>query len=388
MMRAMLGWGPLAGAGVAAPRVRRAARCALAVAACLVLSACGVRVTDISSPASATPLEIRLALAPDPVWQWLHDSGAIARWERDHNLRLKASHPFDQFASFAGGHVDAAIVHAADVPLITPQSEQTPVIIGSIAPDRSYLAVDRTQDATSLMDLVEGRMAVASSFDSTLVWAVIADHMDHLDVSADSADFDVVIVERASLAEVVSAGDAEVCVCSPELSAGLLLDRQIRPLYGTESGHAALGTPPKPAAVAYAHYVLGDHAAGGARDLPLGDVLVASEDAYATQRGAIDALLELWQAGLDDWAANKRERIAQYPHLFSISGAEQIEWLQAYVEQYDWYARSVYISAAQSEVYADSLRRLRGLGLMPADAAAPTVYIARPLPDASEGASP
>ncbi|MYH51784.1 MAG: hypothetical protein F4139_02415 [Gemmatimonadetes bacterium] len=62
------------------------------------------------------PVRIRLALAPDPIWEWLKDSGTVMQWEAANNIRIEASSPFDQFAAFAGGHADMVVINALTCP--------------------------------------------------------------------------------------------------------------------------------------------------------------------------------------------------------------------------------------------------------------------------------
>ena len=169
-----------------------------------------------------------MALAPDPVWQWLEDSGTRAAWEQTHNVRIEASNAFDQFAAFAGGHADVVLINALDVPKFVEEPGREPVIIGKYTTDRSILAVRRNSLAESLEDLVERRIAVESSLASTLLWGLTAELRYGLDFSqGGGADFDLVTVEPASVADLVMRGDVDACICTPDYSVPFLAERAV-----------------------------------------------------------------------------------------------------------------------------------------------------------------
>lgn len=363
---------------------RRARRVALtaALVAALVAAGCagggGEGVSNIATattvagvgsapePAAAEPTVIRLALAPDPVWQWLEDSGTRAAWEQAHNVRIEASNAFDQFAAFAGGHADVVVINVLDVPRFVEQPERAPVIIGKYTTDRSILAVRRTSRAENLEDLVERRIAVESSLASTLLWGLIAEARYGLDFSQGSPDFDLVTVEPASVADLVMRGDVDACICTPDYSVPFLANGRLRALYDGRSA-AEL------------------HTTGGVAGEDLGVELVVIADAFVTEktwydanRDAVDALLGLWEEGVVAWKQDRAQIVADYPHHFSVESDDEIAWLADYVEAHDWIVSSVYITDQESETHKFAFYRLRDLGLVPEDAVAPEIYIVDP----------
>lgn len=309
--------------------------------------------------ASAEPTVIRLALAPDPIWQWLEDSGTRAAWEQTHNVRIEASNAFDQFAAFAGGHADVVVINVLDVPKFVEQPERDPVIVGKYTTDRSILAVRRTSRAENLEDLVERRIAVESSLASTLLWGLIAETRYGLDFSADSPDFDLVTVEPASVADLVMRGDVDACICTPDFSVPFLAEGRMRALYDGRS-----------AAEIYLAGLLGGRELG-----TIADAFVADKAWYDANRPAVDALLGLWEEGLTAWKQNRAQFVADYPHHFSVESDAEIAWLADYVEAHDWIVSSVYITYQEAETHKFAFYRLRDLGLVPADAIAPEINI-------------
>ena len=330
------------------------------LAALLLVASCGSSGTVGQSAAGtsgqmAPPARIRLALAPDPVWQWLEDSGTVARFEASHNIRIEASYPFDPFTVFAGGHADMVVVNALELPQFAEQSGREPVIVGQLASDRSILAVRRTSRAETLDDLIEATITVDNSLGRSLLWGLIADSKHDLDFRAGSPDFDVRVVEQGSVADLVIRGDADACICLPEIGASHIASGMLRPLYEGRS-----------AAEIYAKDVISQVLLR-----PIADAFVADRQWLSRNRRAAEALLELWQMGLDNWASSKEQIIADYPHLFSVQTAEEVEWMTAHASKRDWLPRSAYVTPDDLSIQNDMFAKMRRAGLVPDDTVAP-----------------
>lgn len=307
------------------------------------------------SPPLSDPVRIRLALAPDPVWEWLKDSGTVAEWEMSRNIRIEASSPFDQFSAFAGGHADVVVINALEVPQFVEQSDREPVVVGRFTTDRSFLAVRRTSRAETLADLIETRITVDSALGSALLWGVIADAMHGLEFRVGSPDFDLVVVESASVADLVMRGDVDACICLPDFSVAGLAEGRLRPLYGG-----------RPAAEIYADDVVGESGS-----LPVAEAFVVDRQWLDGHRDAVEALLGLWNVGLQHWAAEKEQLIAGYPHLLSVQTDEEIAWMTDYVTAHDWVLPSIYLTPQDSEIQTGIFARMQSLGLVPDDALEP-----------------
>ncbi len=307
------------------------------------------------SPPKSDPVRIRLALPPDPVWEWLKDSGTVAQWESSHNIRVEASSPFDQFSAFAGGHADVVVINALEVSQFVEQSDRDPVVVGRFTTDRSFLAVRRTSNAETLDDLIETRISVDSDLGSALLWGVIADALHDLEFRVGSPDFDLVVVESASVSDLVMRGDVDACICLPDFSVSGLADGRLRPLYGGKS-----------AAEIYADEVMGEPGA-----VPVAEVLIVDRQWLVQNRDAVEALLGLWNVGLQNWASQKEQLIANYPHLLSVQTDEEIAWMADYATAHDWVLDSVYLTEADSQTQTGIFARMQDLGLVPDDALEP-----------------
>ena len=181
-------------------------------------------------------MRIRLALAPGPRLGMAEGLGHRRRvGGPPATSGIDASSPFDQFSAFAGGHADVVVINALEVPQFVEQSDRDPVVVGRFTTDRSFLAVKRTSNAETLEDLIEARITVDSALGSALLWGVIADALHDLDFRVDSPDFDLVVVESASVSDLVMRGDVDACICLPDFSVSDLADGRLRPLYGGKS---------------------------------------------------------------------------------------------------------------------------------------------------------
>ncbi len=338
------------------------ARIAVLAAALMLAASCGSGATGtVGQPIAgdgseaSEPVLVRLALPPDPVWQWLEDSGTVAQFESDRNIRVEASNPFDPFSAFAGGHADVVVVDALEVPQFAEQTGREPVIIGQAAFDRSILAVKRTSRAETLDDLVEATIAVDNSIGRLLLWGLIADANHDMIFRFGSPDFTLLQVESGSVADLVLKGDADACVCLPEFGVTHFANGTMRPLYGGRN-----------ASEIYAKDII-------AQPLlrPMADAFVADREWLDRNRGATKALLDLWQVGLDAWADDKYQIIADYPHLFSVQGQAEVEWMASHANHRDWLSRSVYLTKDNLKLQDDMFARMHRLELISDDTVAP-----------------
>ncbi|WP_419910571.1 hypothetical protein [Candidatus Poriferisodalis sp.] len=352
---------------------RRAAAALLAVAAVAGV-ACGRNAVEpTSTQAVAGAAEgahtehghehertVRFALPAEPLWQWMNDSGAVADWEDRHNLRLETVHPYEPFTALISGHADVVVVDALDVPALSLGLSYNPVVIGMYSHDRSIAATKRTSQAADMAGVVEGRVVLESEMGSMLMWSLIVDEAHALDLSGDSRDFDLVVASFG-LAALVENGNADVCICLPEMSVPEMSSGMLRPLYDGRS-----------AAQVYADL-------HGPRHVPPGKVFLTTQDWFDAHLHEVLDFLDIWERAVQHWHSHSAELIAQYPHLLSVRTDAEIAWLTDYVRRNDWIAPSVYLSEADEAAYLEAVAGLQARGLLPADAAMPVMVTAQDL---------
>lgn len=349
-------------------RPRRFPPVAAALAALgVIAAACGgsaatgpTAAAPADGPAAAAGAVLRLAIPPDPLWDWLNDSGALTEWEQANGVRIDADQPFDQFGAFAGDHADIVVINAMDVPNIEQQSRREAVIVGKYTFDRSFIGVRRYSSAETLADLGGMRIAVYSEVESTLLWGVIADGLHDLQLRLGDGDFDLVLAEPARLADLVMRGDVDACICLPDLSVSYLADRELKALYEG-----------RPAARVYAEEMAADPAAGRT----IGDAFVADKAWYEQNAEVVESFLSLWSGALVEWQQDRSARVYNYQHHFSVQGDEEVGWLASYIADNDWIVPSPYVSADEANSLADTFSRMKGADLIDQDTAEPEVIV-------------
>ncbi len=345
----------------AATAAALASLCALAAAAC----GSSAETTPAAAPSGqqAGPDDgalIRLAIPPDPLWDWLNDSGALAEWQQSNSVRIDASQSFDQFGAFAGGHADMVLINAMNVPNIERQSQREAVILGKYTFDRSFIGVRRFSPAETLGDLGGMQIAVYSPVESTLVWGVIADALHDLRLDINGGDFDLVVAEPTRLADLVMRGDVDACVCLPDPTVSYFSGREMKALYEGRS-----------AAQIYAEEIAADPAQG----LPMADVFVADKQWYDQHTAVAESFLALWDTALSEWQQNKAGLVDDYRHHFSVQSADDVAWLTDYITHNDWIAPSAYVSQGEAKTQADIFSRMKGAGLIAEDTAEPEIIL-------------
>ena len=325
---------------------------------------------------------IRFAIPPDPLWDWLNNSGSLAEWEQTHGVRVDASHPFDQFGAFVGGHADIVLINAMNVPTIVEQSQREAVILGKYTYDRSFIGVGRYSLAQTLADLGGMRIAVYSTVDSTLLWGVIADALHELEFRTEEGDFELVVADAASTANLVTRGDVDACICLPDFSVGYLSDGDLKPLYGGRSAAQVFSDEVAEDLATRSAFSVIDGAVSGfdveaaaepIDALPLADTFVADKEWYEQNPNTAAAFLSLWEEGLHEWQVDKPALVNDYQHHFSIQGSEEIDWLLKYLADHDWIASSVFVTTGEATTQSDTFAHMKRAGLIAEDLLEPEI---------------
>lgn len=289
----------------------------VAIAMLALLTGCSAGLGGPASSRSARDGVIRFTFAPDPIWDYMNETGIVDQWQRDTGYTIETSATWDEFGLFAGGHADIISSASFEVPGLEEQTQRETVIIGKYNAERSRILVRRDDPAQSLADLKGRRLGVFTTVSGTLVWSALAAQMHGVDVV--DGDFDVVVADIQNLSNLLARGEIDACICYPDLSARELRDGSVRPLYGGKSS-----------ADLFAELVAPGH------DGPMGNVFVARKDWVEGHPGEVSAFLDLWDRGLAEWQVHRDAMIERYPQHFAVATPEDIEFMKAYVSQYDW----------------------------------------------------
>lgn len=299
----------------------RLLRSVFALTAAAVLAATTGCTAGLGAPASSRAARdgvIRFTFAPDPIWDYMNDSGILDQFEQK-GITIETSATWDEFGLFAGGHADIISSASFEVPGLEEQTQRETVVIGRYNSERSRILVRADDPAHSLADLRGKRLGVFTTVSGTLVWSALVKQMHDLDLQSGGGDFDLVVADIQNLSNLLARGEIDACICYPDLSARELREGSVRALYDGKSSaelFAELNAP--------------------GHDGPMGNVFVARRDWVEDHPAEIAAFLGLWNRGLQEWRAHRDEIIERYPQHFAVESAADIAFMKDYVTQHDW----------------------------------------------------
>lgn len=334
---------------------RTCLRTVVAVVAAAVLTlttACSAGLGGPASSRTARDGVIRFTFAPDPIWDYMNDTGVVEEWQRDSGYTIESSATWDEFGLFAGGHADIISTASFEVPYLEEQTRRETVIIGRYNAERSRILVRTDDPAQSLEDLQGKRLGVFTTVSGTLVWSALVEHMHGLKLV--DGDFDVVVADIQNLSNLLARGEIDACICYPDLSARELREGSVRALYDGKSSadlFAQLDAP--------------------GHDGPMGNVFVARKDWVDEHPGEVSAFLDLWDRGLTEWQQHRDDMIERYPQHFAVSTPEDVAFMKDYVAQHDWVTDEVRFDQQWAEDESSIFDLMRQTGVIAADVTDP-----------------
>ncbi|MPZ53895.1 MAG: ABC transporter substrate-binding protein [Acidimicrobiia bacterium] len=324
----------------------RAARIALLVGLMVALGACGDGdpgtesdgtaestsqvVTESTVEASGEPSVIRFSFAPDPVWDYLIDTGELARWEEENNIKMETSSTWDEFTYFAGGHGDIVSIGTQELPVLEKETSIETVSFGKYNFQRSPMMTRADTGYQTLTDIPPGStICVPSPVQSTTFWTVAMNELHGIDYRVGGGDYELIVNDHFVNPQNLLNGDCEATQVIPEAAAPYLRSGEIVVMYD--------GLMP---------FQMVSDFEGIESDDPhvMANLFTSTEEYFDSHPREIKAFLELWQRGVDLWAENKAEIIATYPQHFSVENEEDVEFIQSFMEgDSDWFVDSVYL---------------------------------------------
>jgi ABC-type nitrate/sulfonate/bicarbonate transport system substrate-binding protein len=303
---------------------------------------------------------IRFTFAPDPVWDFINDSGIKDEMEQESGICILAQVTWDEFGIYAGGFADIVSVGDFEVPTLDKQAGLTSVVFGKYNIDRSVLAVPAS-DTTSqtLEDLTGQSLAVWDSVSSTLIWGVIAQELHGLDFRTGGGDFELTQVDITNTGPATAAEETNAGLVLPDFAVNELINEELRVLYDGRTS-----------AELYGQEIAGNPGHEG----PMINVFLAEEEWYDEHPDEIDFFMRLWQRGIDEWQANKAEIIASYPQHFAVEGDEQVKFMQDWLTEHD----SVYLDQEWLDAELPLFDIMRENGFMESDEENPRFEILTP----------
>ena len=287
-----------------------------------------------ASEAGAAPQEasrpvIRYTSPPDPVFSYLKDTGVLAEWEEEHNLRIVRTESWDALDYFQGGHGDVASLATYELPVLEEESGIKVVAFGRYNHARTPLFRNASDRFETLADVPDGAtVCAASGLSNTIAWSIIADQLHGIDYRLGEGKFNMVLQNEYEMPGLVQSSDCTVAAAVPEAAAPQLRKGELELMYNGRS----------PWQIYQQDICKCEHKG------VMSSLFVAREDWFNAHPDQAEAFLELWEQGLQLWRENRDEIVALYPEtIFPVEAEEDTEYLVDYINENDWFAETVYM---------------------------------------------
>jgi len=293
---------------------------------------------------------IRFAFAPDPVWDYLKDTGTLAEWESENNVRVVDTASWDEFSYFAGGHGDIVSTASYELPLLERETDTKTVTFGKYNHVRNVPLVRPDSNFETFADVPDGaKVAASSAVGATVVWGMLIEKLHQRTLASGTGDFELVVADNALLAELVRTGEADVCICDPETAAGPLRTGQLEVLYDGRNAQDLY------------REITGEEHFG-----LMSNTFTSTEQWYEENPNQVVAFIELWQLGLDLWNENFEEIVGLYPQHFAVETEEDIAFVTNYLAEKDWFVDEVALTPEWIEGETQMYDLMKETGFMDA----------------------
>lgn len=339
---------------------------ALFLALGMVAAACGGGGTTTTSgseePASGPLGIVRFTFAPDPVWDYLQDSGIKEEMEKESGINVLAAPTWNEFGIYAGGHADVVSVGSFEVPLLVKESGRPAVVFGKYNMTRAVIAVPTDSPAQSICDIPPGSdIAIYDTVGPTLIWGVIFEKACGLSYKSTGGDFNLTLADITNTAQLALDHEVAAAQILPDFSIPQLMSGDIRIL---DNGKTAPDW--------IAEFV------GGAYEGPMTNIFLAREDWYDEHPDEVAFFAALWQRGLDEWQAKKSEIIRMYPQHFAAEDDQQIAFIESYLDAHDWFVKDFYLTQDWIDKETRVFDLMREAGFMGEDEKNPRFEVLTP----------
>ena len=305
-------------------------------AVAVLAAACGSDDDEVASDAGDETSDsggasiIRFAFAPDPVWDWLADTGELATWEEANNIRIVTSSTWDEFTYFAGGHGDVVSMGTQEIPVLEQETSIKTVTFGKYNYQRSPMMKRAGDPYETLADVPLGSsICVSSPVSNTGFWTVAAQELHGLDYRVGGGDYNLVVNDHFVNPVNLLRGDCEVAVVIPEAAAPNLRAGEIEIMYDGQMPFQLYST---------------FSGIDDGKNHVMSNLFTATEGWYDANETNAKAFLVLWERGIELWGENTADIVRAYPQHFAVEAEEDVEWMVEFMQgENDWFVDTVYL---------------------------------------------
>ena len=329
--------GFLAKAGLTAAAVGMAVALPTAAASCGSDSASTTGSAD-SGAAGGEPTVVRFVFAPDPVWNFMKDTGIVAKWEEKYNFTIVNTTTWDETAWFVGGHADIASSGTYEVPFMAQNSGKEFVSFGVYNLMRDSIFVRSDSPYKTMEDLKGQRISTAGTGASMLMYAAMFKKQYGVDLRLGGGDYKVNIQEFEAMPAALAKGDAEASFGLIDFEIPYVQSGEHRWLYPEQrTGYEWYQSFVDPTAV---------------RQVAC-NLFVTTPEWLDANPKAAEGFNLMWQEGVNAWYGDKQSIIRAYPDLFTTTNDAEVEWFLNYLNENDGMSdqcvKTVYIDPTWAE---------------------------------------
>jgi len=340
----------------------------LALVGVLSLAACGDDDDSGDGGGDSGNIEaqtvIRFAFAPDPVWNYIVDSGILEEKGTEAGIDINAFQSFDEFGLFAGGNADVLSTGSYETPLLDEQGIET-VTFGKYNANKDVFAVAADDPAKSAKDLDEGcSVAAESTTGNTVIWSGLVDQIDGREIAEDGDDLKLVTADYQIMPQLLADGEICAAIIDPVQGTEALRTNKIRALYDGKS-----------ASQLYADEVAEDPNHLGVDS----NNFVARKEWFDENPESVAFFLDVWQEGMDQWIKDSDQIIEDNPEDFAVQSPEDEKFMQDYVDNvFDFQQEDVYLTKEWVENEEGVFDLIQAAGVIEEDTAFPEHAIVDP----------
>ncbi len=302
----------------------------LALVSVVALGACGGSDDSGSTGDIEAQKVIRFAFAPDPVWNYIVDSGILDKKGQEAGIDINAFQSFDEFGLFAGGNADILSTGTYETWQLDDQGIDT-VTFGKYNANKDIFVVAGDTDYKTAADLPQGcKVAAEATTGNTIVWASLIDQIDGREIAEGSSDLPLVTADYQVMPQLVADGDVCAGILDPFQGTEALRTGAVKPLYDG-----------KAASQLFAEQVAADPNHLGVDS----NNFVARKDWFDANPDLVAFFLDVWQEGMDEWEKNPDQIIHDNPADFAIQSPEDETYIKDYIHNtFDFQQDSVYLT--------------------------------------------
>jgi ABC-type nitrate/sulfonate/bicarbonate transport system substrate-binding protein len=293
---------------------------------------CGSSTTSTTSTAEGEPTVVRFVFAPDPVWNFMKDTGIVAKWEERYNMKIVNTTTWDETAWFVGGHADIASMGTYEVPFVAQNAGREFVSFGVYNLMRDSIFVRSDSPYKTMEDLKGQRVSTAGTGASMLMYAAMFKKQYGVDLKLGGGDYKVNVQEFTAMPAALSKGDCEASFGLIDFEIPYVKSGEHRWLYPEQpTGYEWYQTYLDPAAV---------------RQVAC-NLWVTTPEWLEANPKAAEGFNLMWQEGVNAWYGDKEAIIRAYPDLFTTTNDAEVEWFLNYLNvndgMHDQCVKTVYI---------------------------------------------